>query len=50
MLKIQCEMKEEKELNYGIHKFYDLDTIGKAENEVSVYDECKETITFENNR
>ena len=50
MLTIQSEMKEETELNYGIHKFYDLDTIGIAEKEVSVYDECKENITFENNR
>ena len=50
MLKIQSEMKEETELNYGIHRFYDLDAIGTAEKEVSVYDECKGNITFENIR
>ena len=50
VLKVQCEVTEEKKLSNILHKFYDLDTIGIAENETSVYDESKDQIKLENSR
>ena len=39
-----------KQLSNSLHKFYDLDTIGIAEDETSVYDEFKDQIKLENGR
>ena len=50
VLKVRCEVTEEKQLSKSLHKFYDLDTIGIAENETSVYDEFKDQIKLENGR
>ena len=50
VLKVRCEVTEEKQLSKSLHKLYDLDTIGIAENETSVYDEFKDQIKLENGR
>ena len=50
VLKISCEIKEEKLLSSQLSKFWSLDGIGIQEEETSVYDEFIDNIKFEDGR
>ena len=44
VMKIECERSADKLLSSKLSNFWDLDTIGISENEVSVYDKFQEKI------
>ena len=50
MIVVLDEKEEEKKLNVQVEKFWDLDTLGIKNNEISVYDKCIEEIRLVNNR
>ena len=50
VMKISAHVTEDTQLANEIRRFWDLDTIGISEPEVSVYDKFNETIKFENGR
>ena len=56
VLKLRCDISEEQPLkgssplSNSLHQFYDLDSVGIAENEKSVYDEFNEKIRLQDGR
>ena len=50
VLKIRCDISEEQSLSNSLHKFYDLDSVGIAENKKSVYDEFNEKSRLQDGR
>ena len=50
VMKIECEERSDVILTESLQKFWDLDTIGISEGELSVYDEFMEDIEFINGK
>ena len=50
VMKVQCETREDKILSQEINRFGDLDVLGIADNERSVYQKFNENIVFVNGR